>query len=87
MGEVLASSSGVRYIIADRTCSRDWVSAFLLGMLIPVSEALLETSPFWPSLRFEELPASDVHIGYKVALADLSQVGPSPVARTPVSGT
>ena len=66
LGQVLKACPSVKYIIADRHGSHNFLGSILLGRAVPLADELWDVLPFFNSLRFESLPKVAFNIPYRI---------------------
>ena len=74
IGGVLEAADSVRFILADKHGSHNWLASWLLGRTIDLPQELMDLVPFFKTLRFEDLPECRFVVKYRIALQGSSPV-------------
>lgn len=67
LGSVLLGATNVRHIVADAAGAHKWVSQWLLGLAVPLSDEMRQHVPFFRDLHFKDLPICCMPVGVRVA--------------------
>lgn len=68
IGQVLANSPSIRFVMSDRHGSHGWLASTLLGRRIDLCDELFEKLPFFNKLRWVQLPECKWPIPYRVTM-------------------
>ena len=69
LAPLFEETTSIRFIIADGHGSHEYLHKMLLGQKVEIPQELLESLPFWPQLRYQDLPGSErLNLGFRVCM-------------------
>lgn len=56
LGSVLSKATSIKFILCDQHGAHEWISRLMLGQKTELPDELLEQLPFWPALKYQDMP-------------------------------